>query len=65
MIKLLVQSTLIMDEQQLRDYAYRVPERAKGLSPEKFLEDLNSGQQVIIEYQDKTITAYQIVDNMQ
>ena len=43
MMKLLVTSTVIMDERELQEYAERNSERVKLLSPEKFIEQLKKG----------------------
>ena len=61
MIKLLVMSTLNMTEEDLEEYAARIPERAKDLKPEKFIEDIKAGRRVIIEYPDKTVTSYELI----
>lgn len=61
MIKLLVMSTLNMTEEDLVAYAARIPERAKDLQPEKFIEDIKAGRRVVIEYPDKTITSYELI----
>lgn len=61
MVKLLVVSTLKMSESDLKWYASRIPERAKDISPEKFIEDLKKGNRVCIEYPDGTTTTYEIM----
>jgi hypothetical protein len=61
MIKLLVVSTIKMSESDLRLYASRIPERAKDIKPEKFVEDLKNGRRICIEYPDGTVTAYEIM----
>lgn len=50
-----------MTEEDLVAYAARIPERAKDLQPEKFIEDIKSGRRVVIEYPDKTITSYELI----
>lgn len=61
MMKLLVTSTVIMDERELQEYAERNSERVKLLSPEKFIEQLKNGHRVIVQYPDGTTTSYEIV----
>lgn len=61
MIKLLVMSTLNMTEQEFEWYAGRVKDRAENLDPKKFIEQIKSGQRVVIEYPDKTITSYELI----
>lgn len=60
-MKLLVTSTLIMDERELQEYAERNSEGVKLLSPEKFIEQLKNGLRVIVQYPDGTTTSYEIV----
>lgn len=62
-VRLLVMSTLIMDEVELRDYAYRNSERAKDLSPDEFLDKLYAGKRVCVKFPDGTITTYEVIDD--
>lgn len=63
-MKLLVCSTLNMDEADLRWYAERNAERAKDLPPAEFVEKIKKGERIVIEYKDGTITSYeQIAEN--
>ena len=64
MPKLLVISTLNMTDQELREYAEDIPNRVKGLTAEKFLQDLRKDQQVKVKYHDKTITVYQLIKEL-
>lgn len=61
MIKLLVISTLNMTEEELEAYASHMPERAKDIKPEKFIEDIKLGKRIVVEYPDKTITSYELI----
>lgn len=60
-MKLLVCSTLNMDEADLRWYAERNAERAKDLPPTEFVEKIKNGERIVIEYQDGTITSYELI----
>lgn len=64
MIKLLVISILDMTDQQLRDYAEAVPNRTKNITAEKFLQELQTGEQIKVKYPDGSITIYQIIKGM-
>lgn len=64
MPKLLVISTLNMTDQQLEDYAAAVPSRVKDITAEKFLQDLQKGQQIDVKYPDGTTTTYQIIKEL-
>ena len=60
-MKLLVCSILKMDEADLRWYAERNPERAKDLPPAEFVEKIKNGERIVIEYEDGTITSYELI----
>lgn len=64
MPKLLVISILDMTDQQLEDYAAAVPSRVKDITAEKFLQDLQKGQQINVKYPDGTTTTYQIIKGL-
>lgn len=60
-MKLLVCSTLNMDEADLRWYAKINAERAKDLPPAEFVEKIKNGERIVIEYPDGTITSYELI----
>lgn len=60
-MKLLVCSTLNMDDADFRYYAERNAERCKNLPPEEFIEKIKNGERVIIKYPDGTTTSYEMV----
>lgn len=64
MSKLLVISILDMTDQQLKDYAEAVPNRTKDITAEKFLQDLQKGEQINVKYPDGSTTTYQIIKEL-
>lgn len=64
MQKLLVISILDMTDQQLKDYAEAVPDRVKDITAEKFLQDLQKGEQINVKYPDGSTITYQIIKEL-
>ena len=63
MIKLLVMSTLNMDEKEFVSYACRNAERVKQLSPDDFISKIYSGEKVCVKYDDGTVTTYEMIED--
>ena len=60
-MKIFVQSVIELTEQQLLDYAEGVSDRTENLSPLEFVNKIKQGEKIIVEFPDKTITAYELV----
>lgn len=60
-MKIFVQSLIELSEQQLLDYAEGVSDRTENLSPLEFVKKIKQGEKIIVEFPDKTRTAYELV----
>lgn len=60
-MKLIVTSTLTMDESDLRWYAERNAQRVEQLSSEEFIEKIKAGERVIVKFPDGTFTSYEMI----
>ena len=60
-MKLFVQSTINIDEDELLKYAEMVSETALGMKPKDFVEQVKRGYKVCVEFPDKTVSTYEII----
>lgn len=60
-MKLFVQSTVIITDNELLKYAERVSERIEGIKPAEFVKKIQNGERVCVKYPDETITTYEMI----
>ena len=65
MIKILVTSTIEMTEQEFFAYAQSIRQRYPKVKSNDFAEEILSGGQVNIDFQDGTKTTYEAILNLQ
>ena len=65
MIKILVTSTIEMSEQEFFAYAQSIHQRYPKIKSNEFAEEILSGGQVNIDFQDGTKTTYEAILNLQ
>lgn len=65
MIKMLITSTVEMSEQEFFSYAQSIHQRYPKIKSNEFAEEILSGGQVSIDFQDGTNTTYEAILNLQ